>query len=432
MEDNNIETKNKPLPELIHNGTRYKMVIPANVEQKIRFACASVPNQEWSGVLFYTYRGTFEGDDLVITCKDILVMDVGTATYTEWCADAEVIGYMVDNDLLDCQLGIIHSHNTMKAFFSGTDLATLKAEGVDRNNIVSLIVNNEGKYEAALTRLVITTAQVTEVGTYQFFGEGEKEYKDSYETEDIYVEYFMLDIVRKEPKGLFGFIDRMKKVMSARKTSTYGGYNTYGYSKGSYKPVSTTPAKPTTTIPMTTPKPAATPAAPKGPTPPANNIKPMAPDAKPTTATPSYSPSKPSTWMPDSYPTEGLPFSPTADIVAASDVFIEGLALQIVTGNIMLDYNSNVVIDDYVAKTMYNTFKTRFGTDISNNSDFCAWLDGLLDFIVYNSHDEELDSFNLGDKAEIIAEQLHDRLNKLTCKNMYLTTIINRLKSYYA
>jgi hypothetical protein len=40
-------------------------------------------------------------------------MDVGNATYTEWCADADVISYMIENDLLHTQMGIVHSHNQM-------------------------------------------------------------------------------------------------------------------------------------------------------------------------------------------------------------------------------------------------------------------------------------------------------------------------------
>lgn len=109
------EINQTPAPklELIKNSRKFKMVIPPYVEERIRIACASVPNLEWSGVLFFKYKGNFEDGNLQVVCKDILLMDVGSAAYTEWSADAEVISYMAENDLLDCQMGIIHSHNTM-------------------------------------------------------------------------------------------------------------------------------------------------------------------------------------------------------------------------------------------------------------------------------------------------------------------------------
>lgn len=82
-------------------------------------------------------------------------MDIGTQAYTEFDMNPDVIAYMCENpELLDCQMGLIHSHNNMSTFFSETDTATLKEEGRDRNNFVSLIVNNAGTYTAAITRRV--------------------------------------------------------------------------------------------------------------------------------------------------------------------------------------------------------------------------------------------------------------------------------------
>ena len=50
-----------------------------------------------------------EEENLVITCKDIYVMDIGTSAYTEFDMSPDVISYMTDNtDLLDCQMGLIH------------------------------------------------------------------------------------------------------------------------------------------------------------------------------------------------------------------------------------------------------------------------------------------------------------------------------------
>lgn len=45
----------------------------------------------------------------------------------------------------------IMSHNSMAAFFSDTDISTLKEQAAQCNNVLSLVVNNEGKYVAKFT-----------------------------------------------------------------------------------------------------------------------------------------------------------------------------------------------------------------------------------------------------------------------------------------
>lgn len=99
---------------LVKKSAVYKMIIPQKVETAIRNICNKVWDTEWSGTLFYKYTGSFETNDLVITCEDIYVMDIGSAAYTEFDMSPEVIGYAAENpELLDCQFGLIHSHNNM-------------------------------------------------------------------------------------------------------------------------------------------------------------------------------------------------------------------------------------------------------------------------------------------------------------------------------
>lgn len=96
-------------PGLIKGKSTYKLIIPSDVEKKIRHLCLRVPNVEWSGTLFFTYEGSMEDGNLVITCKDIYVMDIGSAAYTEFDMSPDVISYMCDNpDLLGMQMGLIH------------------------------------------------------------------------------------------------------------------------------------------------------------------------------------------------------------------------------------------------------------------------------------------------------------------------------------
>lgn len=94
---------------LVKRGDTYSIVIPEDVENKIRFLCSKISDIEWSGVLFYKPSGTFEDDTLSIRCIDIFPMDIGSAGYTEFDMSPDVISYMAQNpELLECQTGLIH------------------------------------------------------------------------------------------------------------------------------------------------------------------------------------------------------------------------------------------------------------------------------------------------------------------------------------
>lgn len=188
--------------ETINNATLIKasldyqptLKITEVLEKKIRYLCNKFPSTEWSGALFFSYSGNIEDRDLIIECKDLYLMDIGTAGYTEFDMNADVIAYMAENqELLDCQIGLIHSHNQMATFFSGTDTATLKEEGLDRNNFVSLIVNNSGEYTAAITRRFKTMKVIKKV-TYDFFSDGEREDIIEPESSSIVIEWFTFKI----------------------------------------------------------------------------------------------------------------------------------------------------------------------------------------------------------------------------------------------
>ena len=85
------------------------MIIPTKVEEKIRYLLRKFPSTEWSGVLFTKYSGSFENNNLVITCEDIYPMDLGDSTFTDFAMSADVTAYMADNiELFDCDLQLVH------------------------------------------------------------------------------------------------------------------------------------------------------------------------------------------------------------------------------------------------------------------------------------------------------------------------------------
>lgn len=140
---------------------KYILRIPDDVERTIRTLCACSPNREWSGIMFYNFEGNF-ADGLVITAKDIFLMDHGSAGHTTTdFSNPEIAQYMVRNKLLGCCMAAIHSHHTLGAFFSGEDQNTLKVEGTDMNNFVSLVVDNKGTYVAAVTRRLTRNTKET-------------------------------------------------------------------------------------------------------------------------------------------------------------------------------------------------------------------------------------------------------------------------------
>lgn len=54
--------------------------------------------------------GDFDAPELKVVCEDILLMDIGSSTYTEYDFDcAEVGDYVAEHpELLECYTGLVH------------------------------------------------------------------------------------------------------------------------------------------------------------------------------------------------------------------------------------------------------------------------------------------------------------------------------------
>lgn len=200
--------------QLIKSNNSFKITIPEKVESKIRFLCNKIHNTEWSGVLFYTVEGSFNTKDLNVICKDIYLMNIGNTGYTEFNNTPDIANYMAEHpELLDCYNGLIHSHHQMQAFFSSTDLNTLKEEGEERLHFVSLIVNNDGKYVAAITCKVHETKHITTKFNYNTFNDISVGGNDNQTIETDTIVYHNLDII-KDTNNEFNELDNRIKVLS--------------------------------------------------------------------------------------------------------------------------------------------------------------------------------------------------------------------------
>lgn len=384
----------------------YKLVIPAEVEKKIRFACQKVWSTEWSGTLFFTHEGSFENNDLVIRCVDIYIMDIGTQAYTEFDMNPDIISYMTDNpELLDCQMGLIHSHNNMPTFFSGTDTATLKEEGRDRNNFVSLIVNNAGTYTAAITRRV-KTKQVRESVSYEFFGDGEKFDTKDYVSNADEIEWFYLKIEKEGENYSFPDMDaRLEEIRKQKKEKAEKAEKakvTAPVYTGKYpnvvasRPVEAGPA----------------------------NINKGKVEQKPVQKT-----------LFDDVKENELPFEEEDPAIPYGQVFvnqktIESLVRQLITCSIIIPNESKVDIDKW-AKNMSALYENRFGKGDVGMKKFQEWADPYTEFLTWNVKDEDLEAmgFDQTEIQSICAYDLIEALTKLS-ENDYIKAYIDELEKY--
>lgn len=205
-----------------------KIVIEESFESQIRYMCDRFPDNEWSGVLFYKVTGSLENNDLEISAKTFYLMDIGSGTYTEFelGTDPSIAKFMVDNDLFDCHMGLIHSHDTMAAFFSGTDTATLRKEGALTPNFVSLVVNNAGKYVAAVTNKVTILKKGMRCKGYTQFGDKWKFTKEEpFEEKSEVVEIYSLTVDKKSVKENY-LVERIKEIQEEKKKSKFSWNST--------------------------------------------------------------------------------------------------------------------------------------------------------------------------------------------------------------
>lgn len=120
------------------------LILSPKIKQQIQYLCKKVSKVEWSGVLFYTIEGTLHDiKNLKLTAQEILPLNVGTNSYTEFSAGGNFVDYMDNNEYLEnFKMGLVHSHNSMPTYFSKIDIEELKNNAPNYNFYLSFIVNN--------------------------------------------------------------------------------------------------------------------------------------------------------------------------------------------------------------------------------------------------------------------------------------------------
>ena len=138
----------------------------------------------------------------------------------------------------------------MSTFFSGTDTNTLKEEGSDVNHFVSLIVNNAGTYNAAITRKISVKDNIHREYEYKSFNDEFMSGDRYFEKESEIIEYFYLDIkVEKTEDSSGELLNRISQLREIKKKPAFTPFQTnmvkdyvpYKSSMEAFKPITKEP-----------------------------------------------------------------------------------------------------------------------------------------------------------------------------------------------
>lgn len=299
-------------------------------------------------------------------------------------------------------------------FFSGTDIDTLKEEGIDRNHFVSLIVNNEGKYTAAITRKVKGVNTITETVSYLSFEGEEKTSVEEVKEEIEELQWFYLEIeiesTFKEDMNL-----RLEEIREAKKNKnknrlvipnfSHSGvnYSSYlGYFRRDNDIIVETKDEDT-------------------------KVQQTGKEDKEIIF--SSAPIKEEIEEEEESNQLSSHFIPYETVTIRRSV-IKSLVLQLITGSVIISDNSKINLDKWV-NGMPALYEKRFGKGTEGIKLFRAWAENYVEFLCWFSDDDSLE--NLGyDKDEIAtiyAYNLSKELARLK-KNVYIEEYIDILNGY--
>lgn len=132
------------------NKLDFRLILSKKVDAQAKYLCKQLPRNEWSGPIFFTVEK--KGNTVTMTAKDIFLENIGSAGSTEFTPNSNsFFDYMLDKGYIGYQWGLIHSHNNMRTFFSGTDMGTLEEQGRENDTFLSVVTNNRSEYIAKIT-----------------------------------------------------------------------------------------------------------------------------------------------------------------------------------------------------------------------------------------------------------------------------------------
>ena len=126
-----------------------KLIIPKKIHNKYTYLLNRFKNLEWAGPAWYRVKTDKDGFPTEWRIIHFHPLDLGSHAATEWEAKdlAKILKetYALMPSLKKAYMGLIHSHNTMGAFLSGTDTDTIQEMAPDEGFYGSLVVASAGK-----------------------------------------------------------------------------------------------------------------------------------------------------------------------------------------------------------------------------------------------------------------------------------------------
>lgn len=177
------KTEKKKVYPVLEMEEKGSLILPDHIITQINYLHGKVGKEEWSGMLFYDVKSgsPAKPEEFVLVAKQIFLMDIGSAAYTEYETDEDIVDIYTEYDeAMDWKTGHVHTHHDMGAYFSNTDDSELN-DNVDKHNYyLSLIVAFNGRYEAKVAFLsdVSTTSHMSytdDAGKLKKFDTGKEE-----------------------------------------------------------------------------------------------------------------------------------------------------------------------------------------------------------------------------------------------------------------
>lgn len=211
-----------PVIELKDKG---ELIIPENVQKRIDMLHALVGKTEWCGFITYdkTEGSINDPSTYKAVVKDIYPMNIGSEAYTESDNHASELLKMDERipSYFMSKTGLIHTHQSMKAFFSGTDIQELH-NNVDKYDgdsyYLSLIVNFNKEYVAKIVKLVDIPANKA------VYNESGTEHTMEFPSQKVMIMFDLNVIIEEEPFAwnddmMQTRIDELKAEVEAKKAA---------------------------------------------------------------------------------------------------------------------------------------------------------------------------------------------------------------------
>jgi hypothetical protein len=143
------------LKEIDHKD-KATIVITREFKDQVDWLHKKCGETEWSGLLIYSVDGDISTpDDFVMKVEGMWLLDVGSSVYTEFEIGPAICDVMDQfPKLLDepdkWKLGKIHTHHSMSAYHSGTDMEDLHDHAPNHAYYTSLVVNFAESYDCKI------------------------------------------------------------------------------------------------------------------------------------------------------------------------------------------------------------------------------------------------------------------------------------------